>query len=100
MAGVVEEILMVHLKSPKEDRLGSGVTVELFSTGTSTCPVNAWKKWRRVSKVATVPTKPVFWLPSGLCLTGVLFNKKLKSLLGTVINYSEKKFLSHSFRAG
>ena len=100
VAGVREEILMVHLKSLKEDRLGKGVTVELFSTGTSSCPVDAWRKWRKVSKVATAPSKPLFRLPSGLCLTGALFNKKLKSLLGSVINYAEKRFLSHSFRAG
>ena len=37
-----EEILVFHLKNPKEDSLRKGVNVELFSTGTFTCPVEAW----------------------------------------------------------
>ena len=96
--GDLEEVLVVHLKCPKEDRLRKGVMVELFSTGTFSCPVSAWKKWGEVAKLAVVPTKPVFRLPDGACLTGAGFNKDLKTLLGKVFNYSEKKFLSHSFR--
>ena len=33
-------------------------------------------------------------------LTGANFNKALKDLLSKHINYEEKKFLSHNFRAG
>ena len=29
-----------------------------------------------------------------------MFNKRVKSFLGKVINYDEKRYLSHSFRAG
>ena len=39
--GNLEELLIVHLKSPKEDSLKMGVNVELFATGTITCPVEA-----------------------------------------------------------
>ena len=77
-----------------------GVNIELFSTGTFTCPVDAWGKWQRVSGVRVSPLKPVFRLDCGRCLTGKQFNKELKSLLGKHINYNEKKFLSHSFRSG
>ena len=33
-------------------------------------------------------------------MTGNSFNRELKKLLGAYIDYDEKKFLSHSFRAG
>ena len=98
--GVTENVLKVSLKHPKEDTLGKGVVVELFSTDTCDCPVAAWKKWRVVSKVAMSRVGPVFRLPSGACYTGNQFNKDIKSLLSPHINYDEKRFLSHSFRAG
>ena len=98
--GKQEEILMIFLRSPKEDRLRAGVRVELFSTGTFSCPVSAWTKWKIVSRIVDCPTKPVFRLNTGTCFTGRLFNLAVKSMLGKVINYDEKKYLSHSFRAG
>ena len=98
--GTPEELLVVHLKSPKEDHLGQGVKVELFSTGTFSCPVAAWKAWRGLTKGSPNPTKPVFRNPDGTCLTGRDFNKNVKQLLGQYINYDEKKYTSHSFRAG
>ena len=98
--GNLEELLIVHLKSPKEDSLKMGVNVELFATGTITCPVEAWKKWGKVKKVLTEPLKPVFRQPDGKCFTGSLFNKELKKLMGPHIYYDKRKFLSHSFRAG
>ena len=88
------------MKCPKEDKLQSGVTVELFATNTVTCPVSAWLKWCKNTKVSQCPTKPAFRKEDGGCLTGNQFNKDIKSLLGTVINYDENKYLSHSFRAG
>ena len=98
--GTKEIILAVHLKCPKEDKLQQGVTVELFSTKTVTCPVTAWLKWQKVSKVASSPTKPAFRREDGSCMTGIKFNTEIKSVLGKVINYNSKKYLSHSFRAG
>lgn len=98
--GVTETILTVHLKCPKEDRLQNGVTVELFSTDTLTCPVSAWRKWQNISKISHCQTKPAFRKEDGGCMTGSQFNKDIKSVLGKVINYDENKYLSHSFRAG
>ena len=98
--GKLETILVIHLKCPKEDKLQNGVTVELFSTNTVTCPVSAWLKWSKVSKVAHSPTKPAFRKEDGSCMTGSQFNKDVKSVLGKGINYEENKYLSHSFRAG
>ena len=76
------------------------VKIELISTGTLTCPVAAWEKWQSASKLRIEPLKPVFRLDNGKCMTGASFNKILKDLLCKYINYEEKKFLSHSFRAG
>ena len=98
--GKNEEIMIIHLKSPKEDALKLGVNVELFSTGTLTCPIEAWHKWLKVKKTRVDPNKPVFRQQDGKCMTGGLFNKELRSLLGVHINYDHHKFLSHSFRAG
>ena len=95
-----EEVLMVHLKSPKEEKLGGGITVELFSTGTFSCPVKAYKKWKYVSKSTMGKASPAFRRPGGQCYTGNDFNKDIKTLLGEHINYDEKRYLSHSFRAG
>jgi hypothetical protein len=96
--GEKEQVLVVNLKAPKEDKLGQGVKVELFATGTFSCPLSAWLKWRRVARVPLCPTKPVFRASDGSCMTGNLFNRDIKSLLGKVIDYDEKRYLSHSFR--
>ena len=74
--------------------------MELFGTGTISCPVAAWKKWRQVDKYRLSPTKPVFRTHDGTCFTGAQFNDSLKLLLGKYVNYEKNKFLSHSFRAG
>ena len=100
VGGVEEEILVVHLKSPKEQRLSAGVNVELFSTGTFSCPVSAWKKWRALERFELGATKPVFQLSNGRCFTGKSFNNELKAMLGQFIDYNKRKVLSHSFRAG
>ena len=98
--GKVEDLIVIHLKNPKEDKLKNGVNVELFSTGTITCPIGAYNKWQKASNLKLDPIKPLFRLENGKCLTGATFNKALKDLLRKHINYEEKKFLSHSFRAG
>ena len=95
-----EELLIVHLKNPKEDKLRLGVNVELFSTGTFSCPVSAWTKWRNAATCRLSATKPVFRHGNGKCMTGNNFNKEIKALLGKFIDYDKKKFFSHSFRAG
>ena len=98
--GREEEVLIIHLKAPKEDRLSSGINIELFATGTSLCPVKAWKKWMEVRKERLQATKPVFRQSSGKCMSGSLFNRDLKNLLGKYIDYSKGKITTHSFRSG
>ena len=91
--------MVLHLKHPKEDKLRSGVNVELFGTGTVTCPVNAFNKWKKASNLRQNPLKPVFCLEHGKCLTGRDFNENVKNLLEKYINYEEKRYSSHSFRS-
>ena len=94
------KVLKVWLKSPKELKFGKGVMVEIFETKTQLCPVAAFEKWKKVSKVAKTASKPAFRLENGLLYTGKQFNKDLEKLLGKHIDYKTTKVLSHSFRAG
>ena len=94
------KVLKVWLKTPKEQRKGQGVMVEIFETKSELCPVAAFEKWRKVSKVAMTKTKPAFRLEYGSLYTGKAFNADLKALLSKHIDYNKKKILSHSFRAG
>ena len=41
VGGEIEDFLVVNLKSPKEEGLGSGVNVELFATGTFSRPISS-----------------------------------------------------------
>ena len=98
--GVETKVLKIWLKSPKETRKGQGVMIEVFETKSEFCPVAAYLKWKHVSKVASIPTKPAFRLENGALYTGNEFNKDLKSLLGKHLDYNKHKILAHSFRAG
>ena len=60
--GIQEEILIVHLKSSKEQQLSKGINVELFATGGFSCPVKAWKMWRSLARIGLSAAKPVFRL--------------------------------------
>ena len=87
--GKEEELLVVHLKSPKEDALKLGVNVEIFGTGTFTCPVDAWHKWQKIKGNRREAMKPLFRQPGGRCMTGAEFNRVLKSLLGNILTMTK-----------
>ena len=94
------KLLRIHLKNPKEQKLAQGVTIELFETGTFLCPVEAYHKWRKVSKLTLSKAKPAMRLDRGQAYTGRDFNVDLKSLLSPHMDYSKGTITSHSFRAG
>ena len=98
------EYLTVHLKSPKEQKLAKGVTVELFPTENFTCPIKAYKKWRDGSKLIrnnkSYRSRPLVRMESGENFTGKKLNKVLKKLLSPYVDYSKGKVTSHSYRAG
>ena len=39
------EIIQITIKSPKEDRVGNGTTLEIFGNGTFLCPIKAMKHY-------------------------------------------------------
>ena len=98
------EYLAVHIKSLKEQKLSTGITVELFETGSEICPVSAFKKWRATSRLTRGTAKqigrnkPLIRLEEGTNYTGKSFNSDLKKLLSPYLNYDHGKILSHSFR--
>jgi hypothetical protein len=90
--------LEVKLKSPKEDKTGKAVIIEIFETEGVLCPVRAFEKW---AKKTTFETGfPLFRAKQGWPLTGVKMNRWLKDRLESSIDYSKGKFTSHSFRIG
>ena len=95
-----EKVMKIWLKSPKELRKGSGVMVELFSTNNHLCPIRAYEKYCKISKVAKTSMKPIFRHENGTNYTGKEFNADLKKLLSKHLDYNEGKVLSHSFRSG
>lgn len=90
--------LSFSLKSPKEDRTGKTVKVDVYETFGTTCPVKAFCKWKKLSNVPD--DKPLFTHNNGKPLTGRALNSDLKSLLEDHIDYSKGGIWSHSFRAG
>jgi hypothetical protein len=91
-------VLEVTLKCPKESKVGKAVTVEIFETKGSLCPVKAFERWK--DRTNTVVGLPLFRDMSGIPLTGTKLNKWLRVRLQDHIDYSKGKFTSHSFRSG
>ena len=95
------ETLMVHIKSPKIDRLGAGDNIVIAELGNFMCPVRALNKYREEVKLKEEPNLPVFRVSSGGCFTGTDFNKKLRKLLWDLDSTIPGGVVtSHSFRAG
>ena len=94
------EVLQVYLKSPKEARLSDGVMVDLFTTSSFFCPVEAYKKYLAALPFSPAENSPVFRTASGAGYTGSSFNADLRILLKGKVDYAKGKITSHSFRAG
>ena len=94
-----QEILTVKLKSPKEDRIGRDVIVDVYTTGGLLCPVRAYKKWLETCPPLEAK-KPAFRQTDGVPLTGRKMNKVLKELLSKHLDYRKAKISTHSFRSG
>ena len=90
-------ILRIHLKSPKERRIGNGVKLEIFENKTFCCPVRAWNKWKK--NVVLKAVNPVF-MEGGRCFTGQDFNKILTELTNPLTNGTDGIIRPHSFRSG
>lgn len=97
--GKTIETLQIKLKSQKTDRVGVDTLVDVYESGSTLCPVRAFKKWKATSTQFS-NKKPAFRLENGKPLTGKKFNKYLKQLLGRHLDYERERITSHSFRAG
>ena len=94
------ETVTIHIKSPKVGRVGAGDDLEVFETGCFMCPISAFSKWRKFSKLSEANNQPVFRIRNDTCLTGGQLNKMLEELTRSVRERLDGKFTSHSLRAG
>jgi thioesterase domain-containing protein len=94
------ETLKIHLKHPKEERLSSGVVIDVFTTNDFMCPVKAFKDWQKDKVVKLSTHKPMFRLAEGQNYTGAVFNNDLRTLLKDEVDYEKFPITAHSFRRG
>jgi hypothetical protein len=90
--------LVVKLKSPKENKNGKAVIVEVYETQGVLCPIKAFQRW--LSNTKTQEGFPLFRDQTGTPLTGRKMNMWLRERLEEQIDYKKGKFTSHSFRIG
>ena len=98
LMGQEKKLIRLHLKSPKERRIGNGVKLEIFENGSICCPVRAWMKWS--SKVELKQNQPVFMESRNECFTAAAFNRIVSSLTANLTDGTDGILRSHSFRAG
>lgn len=94
-----EKIIQLRLKSPKEDKTGKEILVDIYESHGILCPVRAYEKWKKTNPPAD-KNKPAFRDETGTPLTGRRLNKILKECLGKHIHYTGGTVTSHSFRSG
>jgi hypothetical protein len=90
--------LHISLKSPKETKNHTATVVDVYQSGSDTCPVTAFTRWQAASRQEA--KYPVFCWKSGSPLTGSKFNSLIKYMLAPYIDETKGKFVSHSFRIG
>ena len=95
--GLKRSLMRIHLKSPKEKRIGTGTKLEIFGNDTFCCPVRAWKKWRKVANLSG--TGPIF-MEGSVCYTGKDFNKLLTHLTKPITDGTDGVIRPHSFGSG
>ena len=88
----VKTVMRLHIKSPKERRIGTGVKLEIFENGTFCCPVKAYKKW--LNRIQLREEQPLF-MDGDECFTGQCFNRILTKLTASI---TDSVIRSHSFR--
>ena len=101
MEGKDVDTIVIHVKSPKVDRVGAGDEIVIAELGNFMCPIAAMGKYRKEIKLKEEPDMPVFRVKSGACFTGADLNSKLKRLIGDLGDKIPGQVVtSHSFRAG
>ena len=97
-SGLERQLIRLKIKSPKEDRVGHGTTLEIFGNDTFLCPVRALKKYMKTNGHMgnSRQSKPFFMWPSGKGYTGTDFNKHLKEMTIELTVGTDKVVRSHS----
>ena len=98
IADKTREVIEIHLKSPKEQRVGNGVKLEIFDNATFLCPVRALKKWLAIAGEME-PGCPLFRDETGLCYTGANLNKDLSEITYNLTEGTTGLIKPHSFRS-
>ena len=90
------------IKSPKEDRVGKDMCLEIFGNNTFLCPVRALNKYlsERNKLDKSNQVLPFFLKKNSKCLSGRDFNIILSELTAEVTENSCSIVRSHSLRAG
>lgn len=89
--------VQLHLKRSKTDRFGKSATVLVGQTGTSTCPVQAMRKY--LIQRQCEPPGPLFTLHSGKFITRRGVSDTTKQLLSSA-GLDPHLYSSHSYRIG
>lgn len=90
----------LKLKISKTDPFRKGISIQLFSSGDTTCPVNAIKAYLSIrDKKHEGNNKPLFVMLDGSPITREYFITELKCLL-TSIGIDAQQYSGHSFRMG
>ena len=100
MKGREEDTLSLYIAHPKEEKLSAGVMIDLFQSQDFMCPITAYQNWHKDKGVKLNQQKPLFRLENGMNYTGRLFNKDIRSLMSSVIDYGSSPITAHSFRRG
>ena len=97
ISGVKKSVIKLKLKSPKENRVGRGLTIEIFGNDSLICPVKALKKWMRNANFQS--GQPMFRFLNNKAFKGRDFNKILSKITGPILEGSGGVVRAHSFRA-
>ena len=99
---VGRSVIKILIKSPKEDRVGRDMCLEIFGNGTFLCPVRALTKYlaERTKISRSNLDLPMFIKKDTKCLSGSEFNALLIELTRDVTENSSSIVTSHSLRAG
>ena len=91
--------LQFKIKSPKEDKKGKAVIVDIFQSRADICPIAAWEKWQKLGPPCE-RGQPAFRWSSGAPLTSRRVNEILRERLTGYIDGGERFYTTHSFRTG
>ena len=95
-------VIRILIKSPKEDRVGKDMCLEIFGNNTFLCPVRALDKYKSERNKLNRSDQflPFFLNRNSKCLSGKDFNSILSELTTDVTENSCSIVRSHSLRAG